>query len=279
MKTSLELPFPRLSEGRFASIYAYTDEELFSSFGIRIAFSERMGGISEGPYRSLNVGRRVPDDQEKVAKNHSSLLEALGAGCEVCLTPYQVHRTDVYTVKLGQTDYASIQEEIEQGIDALIIEPPQVAALLCFADCVPIIIVSPSSTFAVVHAGWKGMLGGIVQKAFRLLMHSDQTKGSSFSPKDYNIYIGPYIHSECFETGEDVCLAFVEAFGSSCMRDASHVDLGQALRLSLEREGVDHMRIADVNVCTVCNNDRFYSYRAQGGVCGRHGAFAVRTRI
>lgn len=276
MKTTLELPFPRLSEGRFASICAHTDEELFSRFGIRIAFTERMGGVSEGSYASLNLGSRVSDDPEKVEENQARLLEAFGFEGKVCLRPRQVHGTDIALVEAGQNDYESIQTDIDRGADGIIIVPDQVATLLCFADCVPVIIVSPSSAFAVVHAGWKGMVAGIAQKAFRLLMDHDHARGFSFSSKDYNVYVGPYIHGECFETGKDVQEAFADAFGPECLHGDSHIDLGRALRCSLGKEGVDQARIADVNICTVCHNDRFFSYRAQKGVCGRHGAFAVR---
>lgn len=277
MKAILELPFPHLSEGRFASVHAYTDEGLFATHGIRIAFTERTGGVSEGPYYSLNIGR-VSDEPKRIAENQKILLNAFRLEYETCLRPSQVHGDEVYVVET-QADYEEVQSRIEKGVDALIIEPARVAALLGFADCVPVILVSPSGTFAVVHAGWRGVVAGIVPKAFLKLRESDRGKGFAFSSHDYNVYIGPYIHAECFEVGEEVRLAFSETFGPDCLVDDSHVDLGKALRLSLEEEGVEPSRIGDIDICTVCENDRFYSHRAQDGVCGRHGVFAIRREL
>ena len=93
-----------------------------------------------------------------------------------------------------------------------------------------------------------------------------------------SVYIGPYIHAECFECGLDVHRAFVERFGEACAPDGAHIDLGAALVADLADAGIDtERRLADADICTACDTQRFYSYRASGGVCGRHGALAFRT--
>ena len=94
----------------------------------------------------------------------------------------------------------------------------------------------------------------------------------------YNVYIGPHIGPECFETGADVHARFVSQFGEACAFDGTHIDLAEGLRIQLEKAGVDRARIYDLAKCTVCENGEFFSYRGQGGTCGRHGAFAVRVR-
>lgn len=99
---------------------------------------------------------------------------------------------------------------------------------------------------------------------------------SGAAPDACNAYIGPYIHSECFEVSEQIARDFSDSFGSSCTPDARHVDMGRALRTDLAEHGIAENRIADAGVCTRCENERFYSYRGQGGTCGRHGAIAVR---
>ncbi len=99
---------------------------------------------------------------------------------------------------------------------------------------------------------------------------------SRTSPGSYNVYIGPHIHGECFECGEDLIRRFVDQFGEACSRDPRHVDLAEALRIDLVRVGVDGSRIADAGACTMCHPDQYYSYRAEGGTCGRHGALAFR---
>lgn len=281
MRTTLELPLPRLTKGRFASISALSDESLFQTCGVRVAFTQREGGVSEGAYASLNMGSHVGDDLAAVEANRRILKRAFGVEDSPCIVPNQVHGTTLLTIPdpsipFSQEEWGGYVARAQEGADAVVVESPDVAALLCFADCVPVIIVSPSGRFAVVHAGWRGVEGGIVPKAFRHLLALDKEAGLACGPQDVNVYIGPYIHKECFETGEDVLRRFETAFGVECLWGSDHVDLGAALRVALEREGAEACRIADADICTVCNNDAFFSYRAQEGVCGRHGAFAVR---
>lgn len=312
MNTTLELPLPCLSEGCFASVSAFTDSTLFESCGVRIAFTERRGGESKGAYSSLNLGALVDDDSAVVEKNRNILFGAFDAENCFCLVPRQIHSDKIFIIPDDARDAISAYERLVQtGGDAIIVEAAQVAALLCFADCVPVIIVSPSGRFAVVHAGWRGVINEIAPKAFACLRARDKENGLSLDAHSYNVYIGPYIHAECFETGEDVAAQFFDVFGAKCVVNAAlsgrdfvaqsdlinqvaaqphsdesqrlmeqgakpHIDLGSALRTSLYRVGVVPERVAEVGMCTVCNNDRFFSYRAQNGVCGRHGAFAVR---
>ena len=141
-------------------------------------------------------------------------------------------------------------------------------------------IVSPTGRFAVVHAGWRGVDNLISVASVRWMAASD----AAYTGEDpykmlahYNVYLGPHIHAECFETGPDVHARFVEQFGQECAYDATHIDLSAALRMQLVDVGIDPLRICDMNRCTVCNNTEFFSYRAQGGTAGRHGAFAYRS--
>ena len=98
--------------------------------------------------------------------------------------------------------------------------------------------------------------------------------GGVFSPEAS----GPHIQAECFETSSEIHDEFVRTFGSACSAGPRHVSLVAAQRESLSRVGVDMRRVADAGICTVCCNDAYYSYRAQEGVCGRHGAFAFRAQ-
>ena len=77
-------------------------------------------------------------------------------------------------------------------------------------------------------------------------------------------------------TGADIHALFVTKFGKECRFNETHIDLGAALRVQLVARGIDPARICDLDRCTVCENDRFFSFRAQDGVSGRHGAFAIR---
>lgn len=321
---ALTLPLPKLAKTHFNPIDAYTDEALFEASGVRIAFTCRSGGVSVGAYDSLNLGSHVNDDLDCVLENRNRVLRALAPEGTELIVPKQVHKDTV--LELDSPDaLIDVRRQAAAGADGLLVSVPRVAPRLCFADCVPVIIVSPSKRFAVVHAGWRGVMNLISVKAVRLLALQDavdlgQSLGGNPSPDEasrrdisdastdvsaddlarrlgmakqgetprvealplkplasqFNVYIGPYIHAECFETSEDIHQKFVDSFSSRCDAGYRHIDLGEALRVQLERAGIAPERIADVDTCTVCHNDEFFSYRAQNGVAGRHGAFAVR---
>lgn len=279
MAATQHLAFPQLNARRFGArlIPVLTDETLFELTGIRIAFTGREGGVSEAPFVALNLGSQVGDDAAAVHENRSMLLEALGAPEVALVVPNQVHGDNL--VSVDQADESGVdkaQNQAQEGADALVVSVPNVAALLCFADCVPVIIASPTGRFAVVHAGWRGVENGIAAKAVEHLTAADAADNSSPDAGSYNVYVGPHIHAECFETGADVRERFVARFGRACAPDERHVDLLAALSLGLVEVGIDPARIADAGICTQCSSGHYYSYRAMNGVCGRHGAVAFR---
>lgn len=284
--TTLVLPDPELTKGRFASISAYSDEALYAATGVRIAFTTREGGVSEGSYASLNLGSHVKDDIASVRENRHCVLRAFANEDMPLFVPNQVHGDTVLELgdpenidaSLSSAEAQAITLQAQDGADGLVVHARDVAALLCYADCVPVVIVSPTGRFAVVHAGWRGVDNLIAVKAVRAIARADKAVLGVEAASAYNVYIGPHIGPECFETGPDVHARFVSQFGEACAFDGTHIDLAEGLRIQLEQAGVNRSRICDLAKCTVCENDEFFSYRGQGGTCGRHGAFAVRTR-
>lgn len=290
------LPSPNLAKRELGEILVFTDDALFAQTGVRIAFTGRSGGVSEGAFGGLNLGTHVNDDPSSVAVNRQTLLNALGAPDAPLLVPNQVHGTNVVRVEdaaggRGEalpSELQRVRAEIAEGCDALVVEPENVVACLCFADCLPVILVASSGRFAVAHAGWRGAVAGIAGMAARSLAQSQAREtGETLQSvlAGMNAYIGPYIHVECFETGVDVAQRFEEAFGADCVqRDGFQgagsvkVDLGRAVSTDLVNAGLNLERIADVRVCTKCNPEKYFSYRASSGVCGRHGAAAVRKK-
>lgn len=284
--TTLVLPDPELTKGRFASISAYSDEALYAATGVRIAFTTREGGVSEGPYASLNLGSHVKDDIASVQENRQRVLQALANEGTPLFVPNQVHGDVVLELgdpenidaSLSSAGAQALALQVQDGADGLVVHAQDAAALLCYADCVPVVIVSPTGRFAVVHAGWRGVDNLIAVKAVRAMARADEAVLGAEAASVYNVYIGPHIGPECFETGPDVHARFVSQFGEACAFDGTHIDLAEGLRIQLEQAGVNRSRICDLAKCTVCENDEFFSYRGQGGTCGRHGAFAVRIR-
>lgn len=280
-----QLPLPHLEVGTLDPLHIVTDDALARTTGVRVAFTGRRGGVSAPPYEGLNLGSHVGDDPRAVKENRALLLRTLGASSCQLVVPNQVHGDDVLVV--DDDDAGAVQRVCDRaalGADGIVVTVAKVAALLCFADCVSVIIVSPTGSFAVVHAGWRGVAASIAPKAARMLAarESGGANAPFASPQEalasYNVYLGPHIHAECFETGADVRELFVRKFGEQCAPDACHVSLACALTGDLAAAGLDVRRIADAGACTMCDPQTYYSYRASGGTCGRHGALAFRER-
>lgn len=277
MAAPQSLPAPRLTKRSFGAlgIPALTDDALFERTGVRVAFTGREGGASTGPYASLNLGSHVGDDAAAVAENRSRLLAALGAQGAQVIVPNQVHGDEVVLVGSPQ-EADEARRRAREGADALVVGAAGVAALLCFADCVPVVAVSPSGRFAVAHAGWRGVMSGVAAKAVRLLADADEELLGPHAAAACNVYVGPHIRGCCFETGADVREAFARRYGASCLTAEGNVSLLAALTTCLAEAGVDRARLVDAGVCTMDESERYFSYRASGGTCGRQGAIAFR---
>ncbi len=265
----IELPMPTLEMRDFDDIPVWTDEALFAACGVRVAFAGRTGGISAAPYDGLNLCGYVGDDPAAVAHNRARLLEVLGAAGFPLVAPRQIHGTEIIFADSGYPAPAERHEAIEA--DAVMVASSQLAAQLSFADCLPLIVAAPNGAFAVVHAGWRGALAGIANKAARALCAAVGCDAAQI-----NAYIGPHIRSECFETSVEIASSFAQEYGAEILVDARHVDLAGVVSTDLVRVGVDAQRIADCRICTMCNSDEYFSYRASGGTCGRNAALAFR---
>ena len=134
--------------------------------GVTLAFTERTGGVSAAPYASLNLGDACGDRAEDVAANRRRALDAIGAGAcaERLVNPRQVHGDEVVVVREG-TDaaVAAARRQAREGADAVVCLATDVPVLLCYADCVPVVLVAPGG-FAVVHSGWRGTDARIAAK-------------------------------------------------------------------------------------------------------------------
>ncbi len=264
-------------------LYILSDEALAGSCGVHLAFAGRSGGLSEPPYRGLNLATHVGDDPSVVQGNRAILLDALGASDLPLLAANQVHGDDLVLVEDdGPAALDQARRTAEAGADGFVVTTGGVAVLLCFADCVPVAVVSPTGAFALVHAGWRGVVASIAPKAAGVLA-SCEAEGpeapfatAADALASYNVYLGPYIHGECFEVDGEAREQLVALGGSACAPDDRHVDLGCVLRAELVQAGVRSERIVESGICTACNVDAFYSYRAEGGTCGRFGAVAFR---
>ena len=266
------LPMPSLEHVERGGLPLLTDEALYEACGVRIAFTGRAGGVSEGACASLNTGANTDDDPRSVAANRRTVLDAIGAHALPLIVPKQVHETRVVRID-DYPDVGRASFEAAEGADAVQVAVPDVAAMLNFADCLPLILVAPSGRFAIVHAGWRGAVARIASKAVCSLAQCWEGE----DPATFNAYIGPHIGLECFEVGEDVADTFEAEFGEEVVTEDRHVDLSLVVRCDLERAGLLPERIVDCDVCTVCHSDEYFSFRATDGVCGRQAAVAYRA--
>ena len=239
--------------------------------GVTFAFTERTGGVSEGAYASLNLGASCGDDPAAVAANRLRAVEALGAGAcaERLVNPRQVHGDHVVVVRTAEGPaFEAARNEAREGADAVVCLAADVPVLLCFADCVPVVLAAPGA-FAVAHSGWKGTLARISGKALAVLCEE-----AACSPADVCAYIGPHIGVEDYEVSEELLATFKKAFGHGVRGEGRTLDLEFAVKAALLEGGVREDAIACVAQSTASATDRFFSYRAFGGTCGRHGALA-----
>lgn len=238
--------------------------------GIRHAFSTRIGGVSAEPFHSLNLGNpngcSIQDDYERIWENYRLLHRA--AGCREDERPcrvHQVHGSGIRWVRPGE------EFDCSAKADAMISDDPARVISIRVADCVPILIArEDGSRVAAVHAGWRGVVAGIVPMALGEL--ADRR-----APTNCIAAIGPCIGFDAFEVGEEVVNQFRQVFGDRApIRAASaakgYVDLREAVRLQLLDAGVLAQYIDVSDRCTYRDRQEFYSHRRDNGITGRMAA-------
>jgi YfiH family protein len=269
---------PALERTCVAGVCFWSDPYLLDATGILVAFSERAGGASEGPYDSLNLSFATGDDPVRVEANRTRLLHATGleASIDRLVTAQQVHGSAYGFVDESHAGSGARVTEAAvppvSGVDALITTRQDVPLLLLFADCVPVIIVAaaPNPGVAVVHAGWRGAVRGVHERAALAL--ADE---SGCEPRDLVAYVGPHIGPCHYEVGPEV-LARFDRRSDTISAAPGPLDLGGVVSAGLERIGLSGERIARMSACTAERTDAFFSYRAEG-TTGRHGALSCMT--
>jgi purine-nucleoside/S-methyl-5'-thioadenosine phosphorylase / adenosine deaminase len=225
--------------------------------GARSAFSTRVGGVSEAPYESLNLAILTGDDRLRVRDNRHRLAAALGLDPRGVVIGRQVHGTEVarHHAAPRPSAYADPGPRLP-GVDGHATQRPRLAPLVFVADCLPVALAGTRGV-AMIHCGWRGLAGGIVDRGVREV---DAVAAA----------VGPGIGPCCYEVGEEVLAAF-EALGPDIARDRM-LDLREvALRL-LRRAGVSRVEVSEL--CTSCNPDFFFSHRRDGERTGRQAGVA-----
>jgi polyphenol oxidase len=231
--------------------------------GVGAVMSTRHGGVSTGPYASLNLGRSVGDDPAAVAQNRERFVAAVGVPT---VWLHLVHGARVLRITAANAQAAP------PPADAAWTNERGIACVVQAADCLPVLFaVRDGSAVAAAHAGWRGLAGGVLQATVQALCD-----GTGAAPADVLAWLGPCIGPRQFEVGEDVLQAFGEGsaahFVSRTRADGSArwlADLPALARAHLAAAGVQD--ISGAPVCTFEGASRFFSFR-RDGVTGRMAA-------
>ncbi|MEZ8033882.1 peptidoglycan editing factor PgeF [Vibrio crassostreae] len=224
--------------------------------------STRVGGFSTDEYQGLNLGTHVGDDASLVENNRTWLKQQANmTAAPVWLN--QTHSTDVITVL---EPMASVLDA-----DGAFTTAKGVVCSAMTADCLPVILTDTKGTqVAAVHAGWRGLAGGILENAVAKFSNLD-------SENKIIAWLGPAIGKQVFEVGDDVLEAFVRfdlqaklAFAAKAEPGKWLANMSQLATQRLEKVGVSE--VMDSNLCTFADPDLFYSYR-RDGITGRQATF------
>ncbi|MCL6430323.1 MAG: peptidoglycan editing factor PgeF [Anaerolineae bacterium] len=230
---------------------------------LRHGLFTRLGGVSQPPYASLNVGSSVGDDRASVAENSRRCVATLGFQVGQVVTAFQVHSSTV--ARVDRRDAG----RVIPATDGLVTDARGIVLVLRFADCVPILLYDAEhAALGLAHAGWRGTLEGIAARAVSAMQEHFGSR-----PERLWAGIGPAIGPCCYQVGADLRDAFARRFGEQAVATNGAgpvVDLPRANALALEEAGLQEIEIA--GLCTACHTGEFFSHRAEGGRTGRQPA-------
>jgi hypothetical protein len=274
------------------------------------AFSTRRGGLSQAPCAGLNLGFTPSDRRPRVEQNRHRFLAQLGAKDFALASARQVHSSHSLVVtRDGENQLAYQWPGAEVSVspatqppagDGLMTATPGILLTIRIADCLPLLLVDPQRrVVAAVHAGWRGALARIIEKAV-----GDMRRAFGSDPRELIAALGPSIRACCYEVGEEVVEAFHGGFADADRFfqplanrpeaaidrhailflsayppghapehvPAARLDLTAVARHQLSSAGLKPANILVADYCTACRTDLFFSHRREGGSTGRQVA-------
>lgn len=246
-----------------------TSPRLDSFNDILHCFTTKIGGVSKGCYESLNLGLGTDDDLQNVISNYHILAKNIGIKAEDFVTSFQTHTKNIRIVTSNDKGKGVTQKRDYRDVDGLITNEKNIALVTTHADCVPIFFYDPvKKVVAVAHSGWKGTLYKIAEEMIKKFVHDFNSNAS-----DILVSIGPSLCQDCFEVDADVKDLFLnenqnyEKFMYH-IGEKSYIDLWAINEYILINNGVKKENIDNMNICTKCNMDKFFSHRGQKGKRG-----------
>jgi YfiH family protein len=230
----------------------------------------RVGGVSPFPEKSLHLSFKN-DSIENVRENRKRFLSTIKAPHFTIVTPEQTHSSQVTTVDEMTLETIKHKEQYEPHGDALLSDRANVFMGIKTADCLPLLIADPETgAMAAVHAGWKGTLDRITEKAVSTLENLFGAK-----PENCLAAMGPSACGGCYEVGPDVSDPFRKAFpysddlfAPSPNEGKMFLDVKLANAMQLLSSGLSPMKIFGADECTMHENELFFSHRLESKMSG-----------
>ncbi len=238
------------------------------------AFTTRLGGVSEGPYASLNLRFSCEDRRENVIENYRLLCAAVGLDAERGVPTHQLHHDRIRAVTEDDAGKLFTKQRDYEDVDALITNVPEIPLFIYSADCGITLLHDPvSRCIGAVHSGWRGVAMGILPKTVEEMCRRYGAK-----PENIRLAMGASICQNCFETDGDVPEAMLAAMGEDARPFLErrgvkwHVDLRGINVHRLRALGVREEHMDLLPLCTACRTDLYWSHRLTGNARGVQGA-------
>lgn len=226
--------------------------------GARVLFTTRAGGVSEGPYESLNLGALTDDQPERVAENRRRVAQRAGLAATRIAMGWQVHGSALreWSEPPSPNGFAEPGADLER-VDGHLTVQPELALLVLVADCYPVAL-SDGQRVAMLHCGWRPLAGGILERA---IARFDEQPAAA---------VGPGIGGCCYEVGDEVLSAFEDLDG---VANGRMLDLRAVIARKLEAGGVN--QVEHVEHCTSCRPELYFSHRRDHGTTGRQAGLVA----
>jgi YfiH family protein len=239
--------------------------------GARVAFGTRLGGVSEVPFDSLNLGVLTDDEPEAVRENRGRLARALGIEPERIPIGLQVHGGELafHSAPQEPSPFAEPGSPLPE-VDGHVVTGPGLAPLVLTADCLPVALSGPKGV-AMLHCGWRGLAAGIVAKGAEAVAATHAAIGPGIGPCCYEV--GPEVLTPFAHLNPGITLADGPKTGAEVPESAHrHLDLAEVAKRLAREAGVERVEVA--GLCTSCEAELFFSHRRDEGRTGRQGSLA-----
>ncbi len=261
-----------------SNILYISSDKITKHYPVNFGFTTRIGGVSSGQFRSLNLYFKN-DDRDKVKQNFQLLLNDIGVSGMSIAASQQVHSNKIKII--GKEDIENDKFiNVIQGVDGLITQENNLMLFSFYADCVPVFMFDiKNNTIGTIHSGWRSTSENIIKNAIEMIKEMTDSK-----PENLLFAIGPSIDQDNFEVDENVIENFkgnkqIDNLVYSQEGKKYKVDLTGTLVNQLLSEQIPQKNIMKLELSTFLNDELFYSFRRDGAPVGEHVLFAYLTKF